>query len=162
VRVRSAEEVEQGFDARRSATARRYAYRLLREDDVLSRRYAVRPRYPWDPDAWQRATAVLEGLHDFTSFESAGSPRENRTCRVWRARWSAWEGGVQLDVTADHFLYHMVRNIVGTALKAGRSADPAAAMRTALAARRRAAAGPCAPPHGLTLEQVFFISGDDS
>jgi tRNA pseudouridine38-40 synthase len=76
-----------------------------------------------------------------------------------RAGWSRWDGGVCLDIVADHFLYHRVRNFVGTALALARAPDPAAAMRRVLAARRRAAAGPCAPPEGLTLEQVFYGEG---
>jgi len=156
VRVRDVREVAPGFDARRTATGRRYAYRLLREDDVLLSRFAVRPRGAWAPDAWERATRALEGRHDFTSFESAGSPRRTKTCRVMRAGWSRWDGGVRLDIVADHFLYHMVRNVVGTALALGREGDPAGAMRRALGARDRAAAGPCAPAQGLTLEEVFY------
>ncbi len=159
LRVRAAREVDAGFDARRSATGRRYAYRLLRREDLFLEPFALRPRGRWAPDAWRSATAALEGRHDFTSFESAGSPRESKVCRVIRADWSWWEGGVCLDIVADHFLYHMVRNIVGTALSVARTPDPAAAMREVLAARDRAAAGPCAPPHGLTLEEVFFPEG---
>jgi tRNA pseudouridine38-40 synthase len=72
------------------------------------------------------------------------------------ARWSEWEGGLRLDVEADHFLYHMVRSIVGTALEAGAAADPAGRMRQVLAAGDRSAAGPTAPAHGLCLEQVLY------
>lgn len=156
VRVREVREAPPGFDARRSATGRRYAYRLMHEDDVLEGRYAVRPRRAWTPDAWGRATRALEGRHDFRSFESAGSPRRTGTCHVMRADWSRWEGGVQLDIVADHFLYRMVRNVVGTALALADEPDPAAAMRRVLAARDRAAAGPCMPPQGLRLEEVFY------
>jgi tRNA pseudouridine38-40 synthase len=159
LRVSAAHEVAPGLDARRSPTARRYAYRLLREDDVLLRGIALRPRGPWNPDAWQRATSALEGRHDFTSLESAGSPRESKVCRVLRADWSTWDGGVALNLIADHFLYHMVRNVVGTALALAKSPDPGAGMRRIIAARDRAAAGPCMPPHALTLEQVFFHEG---
>lgn len=159
VRVRAAHEVPADFDARRSAVARRYAYRLLREDDVLMARHAWRPRAPWKPDAWSRATRALEGRHDCASFESAGSPSRRTECRIARADWSAWEGGVRLDIIGDHFLYHMVRNVVGTALVLADEPDPAAAMRAVVAACDRAAAGPCAPPEGLTLEQVFYPEG---
>jgi tRNA pseudouridine38-40 synthase len=159
LRVRSAHVMGDAFDARRSATARRYAYRLRREDDVLFAHMSARPRERWAPDAWHRAVQPLVGTHDFTSFESAGSPRESKVCRVIRASWSSWEGGVALDIVADHFLYHMVRNIVGTALAAGRKPDPAGHVRAVLAARDRAAAGACAPPGGLILEQVFYPEG---
>ena len=57
---------------------------------------------------------------------------------------------------ADHFLYHMVRAIVGTALGAARAPDPGAAMAAVLASRARARAGVTVPAHGLCLEQVFY------
>ncbi len=156
VRVVEAEERPEGFHARHSARARRYAYRLLDRDDVLLGRFAWAPPAPADPAALDRATRVLEGAHDCTSFASSGSPARTNVCRVHRARWSRWEGGTRLDIVADHFLYHMVRTVVGTALAAARTRDPEAAMGRALAARARAAAGPTAPPQGLSLEQVFY------
>jgi tRNA pseudouridine38-40 synthase len=61
-----------------------------------------------------------------------------------------------LDVVADHFLYHMVRNLVGTALALARETDPSGAMRRVLAARDRKRAGVTAPPQGLCLEEVFY------
>ncbi len=138
LRVLEAREAPAGFDARRSARARRYAFRLARAEGL------------------ERATRALEGEHDFSSFRSAGSGDVQPVCRVHRAGWRAWEGGLMLDIVADHFLYHMVRSIVGTALEAAGEVDPAGAMRGVLAARDRAAAGPTAPAHGLCLEQVFY------
>lgn len=159
VQVRSAHDAAADFDARRTATARRYAYRLAREHDVLFRGISVRPRERWVPDRWQRAALSLEGQHDCSSFESAGSPRAEKTCRIVRASFSPWEAGVVLHIVADRFLYHMVRNVIGTLLAAGRAKDPAAHVRGVIAARDRAAAGACVPPHGLSLEQVFYPVG---
>ena len=156
VRVLEAAEADAAFHARHSARARRYRYRLMRRDDLLSARYAWRPPGPPEPDALERAVRVLEGEHDFTSFQASGGPPTRPVCRVMRAGWRAWEEGFALDLIADHFLYHMVRNIVGTALAAARAADPAAAMRRVLAARDRRAAGVTAPAHALSLEQVFY------
>jgi tRNA pseudouridine38-40 synthase len=156
VRVRGADEAPAGFDARRSAIARRYAYRLLRDDDLLLARIAWHPRRPFDPDRLARATAPLEGEHDCAAFQSSGSTPVASVCHVLRAAWRPWEGGVQLDIVADHFLYHMVRSIVGTALVLQAERDPGAAMGACLASRDRGRAGPTAPAHGLCLEQVFY------
>ena len=160
VRVLEALEAEASFHARHSARARRYRYRLMRRDDLLSRRFAWCPLRPFGADALERAVRTLQGEHDFTSFQAAGSPPARPVCRVLRAGWRAWDDGLELDVIADHFLYHMVRNIVGTALAAARAADPAAAMRRVLGALDRRAAGVTAPAHGLSLEQVFYDSGE--
>jgi tRNA pseudouridine38-40 synthase len=156
VRVCSAAEVTAGFDARRSARARRYAYRLLDRDDVLLGRIAWHPRGAVSGPALARATAVIEGEHDCSSFRSSGGSETTPCCRISRASWRRWEGGLQLDIVSNHFLYHMVRSVVGTALEAARAADPAATMRAILQARDRRRAGVTAPPQGLCLEQVFY------
>lgn len=156
VRVVDAAEAPETFHARHSARGRRYAYRLLAAPDLLLSRIAWFAGERPDPAALERATRPLEGEHDCRSFESSGSPATRTVCRVSRARWRPWEGGVMLDIVADHFLYHMVRAVVGTALAVSSSADPAAAMRRVLAARDRQRAGRNAPPHGLCLEQVFY------
>jgi tRNA pseudouridine38-40 synthase len=159
VRVRAAADAPAGFDARRSALARRYAYRLLREDDVLLSRFAWHPRSPIDADRLAWATVPLEGEHDCAAFQAAGGHPTVTRCTVMRATWRPWEGGLQLDIVANHFLYRMVRSIVGTVLTLQGAADPAREMRACLASRDRACAGPTAPAHGLCLEQVFYAAG---
>jgi tRNA pseudouridine38-40 synthase len=156
LRVRSAEEVAGAFDARRSALARRYAYRLLWREDLLLERFAWRPPGRVVPEALERATRVLEGEHECSAFQGAGGNPTVPVCRVYRARWRRWEAGVRLDVIADHFLYHMVRNLVGTALRAAGERDPAAAMAAVLASRDRTRGGATVPARGLCLEQVFY------
>lgn len=144
------------FDARRSARARHYSYRLLDRDELLWRRYAWHPHGPVDGDALNVACRTLHGEHDFTALRSTGGSPGSPRCRVTRAHWSRWEAGWRLDVAADHFLYHMVRNIVGTALAAARTADPAGAMRSVIESLDRSSAGPTIPPQGLCLEEVSY------
>ncbi len=151
-----AAEAPAGYQAGLSARARCYAYRLLERDDVPWRRFAWRPALRWDAGGLARATEALEGEHDFAAFESTGSSETVTRCALRRARWSGWEGGLRFDVEADHFLYHMVRNIVGTALQRSCDPDPAAAMRDILASGDRRRAGLTAPACGLTLERVVY------
>ena len=161
VQVRSCEEVADDFDARRSAVARRYVYRLLDADDVLWRRFAWHPRRTLDPAALAAATQALEGAHDFEAFRAAGGPDVSPLCTVHRAAWHPWEGGVAFEIVADRFLYRMVRGIVGTALAVAGTRDPALAMRAVLGSRSRARTGPTAPPQGLCLEQVGYPAAND-
>ena len=161
LRVRAAADVPEGFDARRSAVARRYAYRLLKEEDLLLGRFAWRPRQPIDAERLARASAQLEGEHDCATFQASGSTPTASVCHIRRASWRPWDGGVMLDIIADHFLYHMVRSIVGTVLVLQGESDPARAMRDCLASRQRSRAGPTAPAHGLCLEEVFYPGGTD-
>ena len=156
VRVVHAEVAADGFHARHAARARRYAYRLLSQPDVLRERYAwAPPRLPPLP-ALVAATAPLVGTHDCSAFQSVGSTPADPLCSVHRAQWRDAEAGVRFDVVADHFLYHMVRNVVGTALAAAESRSPSEHMLGVLASRERARAGITAPPEGLTLERVYY------
>ena len=156
VRPVRAEIGADGFDARRSARARRYAYRLLTVEDVMWERFAWWPRRRPDAEGLERAVRPLQGEHDFSAFRAAGGTPGSPCCHVLRAGWSRWEGGLRFDVVADHFLYHMVRNLVGTALALMAERDPAGAMREIVASRSRHAAGATAPPQGLSLEEVFY------
>ena len=156
VRVSRVAIVPQGFSARHTARARRYAYRLLHRDDVLFGRFAWRPPRRPDLDQLARATRPIEGEQDCSAFQAAGGAPGRTVCRVHRATWSAWEAGVRLDIVADHFLYHMVRNLVGTALALAGGSDPGAAMLEVIASRDRRRAGVTAPPQGLTLEEVYY------
>lgn len=156
VRLVDAAEVPTGFHARHSARARRYVYRVLDRPDVLWERYAWWPERRPDLDALQASAVPLAGTHDCSSFRAVGSSPSEPVCRVDVARWFAWEGGAAFEVQADHFLYHMVRNLVGTSIAAASERDPAAAMREVLEARDRGAAGVTAPPQGLCLEAVLY------
>lgn len=156
VRIEAAEDARPGFHARHSAVARRYSYRLLAADDVLWSRFAWRPPRAVPAPALERAALVLEGAHDCSAFRASGSSPANAVCTIFRAGWAVWEGGLRFDIVADHFLYHMVRNLVGTSLAAGREREPGAAMGRVLESRDRGRAGVTAPPQGLCLEQVFY------
>ena len=141
--------------------ARRYAYRLLWREDVLWDRLAWAPVRKTDPDALSRSLRPLEGEHDFAAFQAAGAADTRTICRVSRASIGLLDEGARFDVVADHFLYHMVRNIVGTALRAASYSDPAERMRSVLESRDRRSGGVTAPARALSLEQVFY-PGDRS
>ncbi len=156
VRVVAADERPEGFHARHSAIARRYEYRLLAHPDLLRERHAWAPGRLPPLAALQASAEPLTGTRDFSAFQAVGSSPADPVCHVLRARWSAWEGGAAFDVMADHFLYHMVRNLVGTALAVAGTPDPGAAMRAVLDSRDRSRGGVTAPPEGLSLEQVCY------
>jgi tRNA pseudouridine38-40 synthase len=158
----AAAEAEAGFNALRDAVRKRYRYVIDngRTHDVFRRRYAWHYRQPLDADRMQRAGAGLVGRHDFSSFESTGSPRASSVRNVFDltvARQPPPDDHlIYIEIEADGFLYNMVRAIAGTLVDVGRGAEDDAWPARVLAGRDRSAAGATAPPQGLTLLWVRY------
>jgi tRNA pseudouridine38-40 synthase len=148
----------EGFDARFSATAREYRYRidLGAVPDPFTARYVWhRPGEPAIAEM-RRAASLLVGEHDFASF-CRRPPDDRHTVRDLERLSIVREGDrLEIAVRADAFLHQMVRSLVGTLLAVGEGKLAAGSMPGVLAARDRASAGPVAPPHGLTLERVIY------
>jgi tRNA pseudouridine38-40 synthase len=149
--VRWCVPVDAEFSARFSAKARRYRYRLLNRQirPALYRQTLSWERRPLDADAMHRAAQALLGENDFSSFRSAAcqalhARRELQAISVHR------QGDiVEVEVQANAFLHHMVRNIVGSLLLVGAGEKPESWVGEVLALRDRNEAGPTAPPQGL-------------
>lgn len=139
------------FHARYAARARRYRYRILNRPlrAALDRRFVAWERVPLDAAAMHRAAQVLVGEHDFEAFRSVHcqSPHARRDLQEIAVRRDGDE--VTLEVQANAFLHHMVRNILGSLLLIGRGEKPEAWIAEVLAGRDRRLAGPTAPAAGL-------------
>lgn len=156
MRVMDAAECRSTFHARHSALARRYEYRVLTRPDLLRDRTSWTPEWAPPLAALQAAVTPLQGTHDYSAFQSTGSSPADPVLALHHAGWRAAEGGYAFDVIAHHFLYHMVRNLVGTSFAAAKRPDPAAHMRDVLESRDRRRGGQTVPPKGLSLEQVYY------
>ena len=102
------------------------------------------------------ALSVVRGRHDFRAFCAAPGRDAEPVCRVQAVHVVRRRALVAVVVSADRFLHHMVRNLVGSAVEVGRGARPPAWMREVLVSRDRKLAGPTAPAHGLMLVRVRF------
>lgn len=147
-----------GFDARFSATAREYRYRI----DVSAWPDPFEARTVWHRPgelsirAMRTAARHLVGEHDFTSF-CRKPPRDGPTTRNLERLAIARAGDrVEITARANAFLHQMVRSLVGTLVAVGEGSREAADVPAMLTARDRRAAAQIAPPHGLVLERVVY------
>ena len=159
IRVLDSREAPAGFDARRSARGKRYAYLIdggVCADPFL-RRYAW--HLPWDLDrtAMSRALALVRGKHDFSAFCAAAGRGRSPICTVRSARLVSRKTRVVILVSADSFLHHMVRNLVGSLVEIGRGVERPEWIVQVLDGRDRTRAGPTAPPQGLALARVMYL-----
>ena len=175
VRVVSVENAAPEFHARYSAIGKAYEYRIWQGDvqPPFARTWSWHIPRPIDADAMDRAARRLEGRHDFSAFQSAGSRVATAVRTVARAgvevrepsaeTWgdsgaAAGPGGrlVVVRLEADGFLRHMVRAVVGTLVEVGEGRREEASTAALLESRDRAASGATAPPHGLVLVRVIY------
>jgi len=158
IRVLDVREAPPGFDARRAAIGKRYAYLI----DVGTIPNPFLLRYAWhvprelDLDAMRRSLAPLRGRYDFSAFCAAPGRDKNPVCVVRAFHVIRRRERLVLLISADRYLHHMVRNIVGSAVAVGRGAHDAEWLDAVRASRDRTRAGATAPAQGLALVRVLY------
>jgi tRNA pseudouridine38-40 synthase len=160
--IRNSREVPLDFHPLRDSHGKRYRYQIYssRTGDPLGARTHWWVKRRLSLEDMLAAAHYIRGEHDFRSFESAGSPRQN-TVRVVRklsidCRPHLDGRMLTIDVEANGFLYNMVRNIVGTLVQVGVGRQPPSWIPQVFAARDRQVAGATAPPQGLCLMEVLY------
>lgn len=152
------------FNARFSATARRYRYRLAeqRQDNPLTRHNRWNVGEPLNLQAMRAAAKYLIGEHDFASLCRAvpGRTTVRRITALTVSRVAPHQ--LHVVVTGNAFCHQQVRSLVGCLVEVGRGRQPAHWMGEVLDARDRSVAAAVAPPHGLTLEAVRYGAGYES
>jgi tRNA pseudouridine38-40 synthase len=149
--------VDPTFHPRFSALSRAYCYTVLNQPwiNVLQRRYAYHVKAPLAVAAMNEASQYLIGTHDFASF---GKPPqgENTVRHITQAEWSTSGKLLSFEITANAFLYRMVRTIVGTLVQVGLGQLAAGEIKNILDARDLTRSAPPAPAHGLCLVRVIY------
>jgi tRNA pseudouridine38-40 synthase len=156
IHVLAAERVPRGFHARHDAVARSYLYQIARRRTALAKPFVWWIKDALRLPAMREAAAELVGMHDFRSFTDLDP--EKASTRVELQRLEIAEEGalVLIRIEASHFLWKMVRRVVGVLAEVGRGKLGARDVRAFLEARSDVPAHFTAPPSGLFLERVFY------
>ena len=159
ISVKWVKQTTDDFHARFSATARRYRYVILNNRSrpgILSGKVSHYYHGILNEKAMHEAAQCLVGEHDFTSFRAAGCESRTPWRNFHRVEVSRIGDYVIVDITANAFLLHMVRNIVGSLLEVGYERQPVEWMAEVFAGLDRTKAGPTAQPDGLYLVDVTY------
>ncbi|MEO8018480.1 MAG: tRNA pseudouridine(38-40) synthase TruA [Pseudomonadota bacterium] len=151
-------EVPQQFHARFSATARSYRYLIFNRDSrsALVSGRATWERRPLDAGRMQAAAQVLVGEHDFSAFRAVECQAKSPTRRVEQLEVTRSAEWLQLAITANAFLHHMVRNVAGLLMSVGSGDSSPDRVAAVLASRDRKTNAATAPPDGLYLAAVRY------
>jgi tRNA pseudouridine38-40 synthase len=144
------------FHARHDAVSRTYLYRISRRRTAFDKRCVWWVKDRLDFSGMRRAAAVFAGRHDFFSFCENPGGQESTTVVVEKSEVLDWEHEIHYRVTASHFLWKMVRRMVGTLVEVGRGNLSEADVRRFLTTRSTDPAKWTAPPSGLFLEKVSY------
>ena len=176
LRVISVEEAPDDFNARFSARAKRYRYRIVNADDIspFERRFAWHVPRPLELESMREAARELIGEHDFAAFQAAGGDVKTSVRTVTASEWvekgqapstgsgqalstSAEQARVlTYEIAGNGFLKYMVRSIVGTLVEIGCGRRDVGSVRKLLSSGERSKIGQTAPPHGLYLVRVDY------
>lgn len=158
VAVIKIEEVPLNFHARFDAKSKTYRYSILNSqfNRPLLNNHFHRVPYPLNFPLMKKEIKCLKGRNDFKSFQASDKKERSSVRVISKINLSKKVNLIFLDVTANGFLYNMVRNIAGTLLEIGRGKFPPGSMKKILRAKNRKLAGPTAPAKGLTLREVKY------
>jgi tRNA pseudouridine38-40 synthase len=156
--ILEAESVGEDFQARFSAKARHYLYRVVNRKPplVLDRNLVHHVTRELNLEAMQQAGAVLIGAHDFSTFRAQNCQAKSPNKSLDVARIEQVGDEFRFFFSARSFLYHQVRNMVGTILLVGTGQWSLEEFKTAFEARDRTKGGPTAPAHGLYFVRVDY------
>lgn len=162
IAVVKADVVADDFDPRRWSRGKRYRYLLSN----LPSRHPLRRLTHWelfqplDVEAMRAAAPALVGRHDFSAFRASNCQARHPVREIYRVEIAATpDAVVAFTFEGSAFLKNMVRNLVGSLVEVGRGRHPPTWLAEVLASKDRTQAGPTAPAHGLSLDEVFYGAG---
>jgi len=157
ISVSNFEKVDEKFHAQKSAKMRHYEYRFInRESKNAFDGDLLRVGKKINLERMQKALSYLEGERDFVAFKNSGTENPYTVCNLTRANCKKEDDIVIIELSADRFLYNMVRNIVGTLLMIEKENLNPEVMMEIIESKTRAKAGKKINPYGLTLKKIDY------
>lgn len=158
IRIQCSEEVAADWHPRYCESRKTYEYRIYRGQFPLptKRLYSLFSYHSFDVEKMQEAAAYLVGEHDFKSFCQVGAQVQSTVRTLYQAEVEEQGEDLVIRVCGNGFLYNMVRIIAGTLMEVGQGKRKPEDMLSIIEAKDRAAAGPTAPAHGLTLMKYEY------
>ncbi|MDS0526765.1 tRNA pseudouridine(38-40) synthase TruA [Clostridium sp. SHJSY1] len=155
--VRS-EEVDENFHSRYNSKGKVYSYTIINRHEkiAIGKDYVYQVKDTLDIYSMQEACSYFLGKHDFSAFKSSGSSVKTSIRTISELYLINHNEKITIYISADGFLYNMVRIIVGTLIEVGKGKINAKDIKDIIASKDRNKAGPCVRPNGLVLEKVFY------
>lgn len=156
INILRVEKAHPKFHARHDARSRSYTYQISKRRDAFGKKYVWWVRDPLNVPAMRDAAARLEGFHDFRSFGATEKEGQSTLVDLDRVDIREEADRIYLHITGSHFLWKMVRRIVGVLVEVGRGNMTGQEVETFLKSNSREPARYTAPPSGLFLEQIDY------
>lgn len=158
IAIIESEEVSEDFHARYDSKGKTYCYSIInrQQKPAIGRNYVYHFKWDLDIEKMREACKHFIGKHDFKAFRSLGSSVKT-TERTIKELYIESEGEkINIFITADGFLYNMVRIIVGTLIMVGSNKIDSREVKNIIESKDRKKAGICVPAAGLVLEKVYY------
>lgn len=158
ISIWKADEMDAAFDARRHAVGKRYIYRIHTgaTHDPFAYKYAWHVKGKLDVEKMREAARYLVGDLDYESFRSSSCSAKHARRYLWQVGIVEHRDGIQIDVRGNAFCHNQIRIIAGTLVDVGLCKFSPDDVKTMLDAKDRTKSGRTAPPHGLTLDQIYY------
>lgn len=156
INILAVEKAHPRFHARHDARSRTYVYQISRRRDAFGKKYLWWVRDPLDLDAMRAAAAELVGFHNFSAFGDLDDPDQDPRVDLTRLDLRETDDRILIEISASHFLWKMVRRIVGVLVEVGRGKMTVETVRGFLHKPSREPARLTAPPSGLFLEKIDY------
>lgn len=148
--------VDDDFHARFSAKKRQYLYYISSSYSPINRLYLWKCKWKLDISKIQECSKFVVGEHDFSLFSKSSSEVRNKKCIIYESKWSFENSKLLYKVTANRFLQHMVRLLVGTMIEVGRGRISINEFKKTLNNEKSKFSAVRAPAHGLFLNKIFY------